>query len=242
MTLLELRRRYQLHYSSLGQRETRDHAAELAVGGDFEAVGALEYYALKAHGLAINHRVVDVGCGTGRLSVQLARRGHEHYAGFDLMPEAVDHARAICRRPDWTFAVTDGLQIATSDGAADFVCFFSVFTHVAHEHTYLYLQESKRVLQAGGLVVFTFLEFKIPSHWVQFEAAILGFGREVEPIVFLDRAAIRSFAARLDLEVLALVDGDVPTFPIEEPITWEDGRVMHGRGYLGQSLAVLRKR
>ena len=240
MSLEQLRHRYDQHYASLLDG-ARPAVAERVVGGDFEAVGALEFYALKAHGLQPDHLVVDVGCGTGRLACQLVRRGHQRYVGFDLVPAAVDYARNLCGRPDWRFAACDGLQIDVPDEQADFVCFFSVFTHIAHEHTYLYFREARRVLKSGGLVVFSFLEFSIATHWAQFDAAVQGFGTNSEPIVFLDRTAIRGFAMRLGFEVLAIVDGDVPTFPIDEDIVASDGRRMQGRGYLGQSLAVLRK-
>ena len=98
------------------------------------------------------------------------------------------------------------------------------------------------MLRPGGLVVFTFLEFGIPSHWAQFESAVRGFGLNREPIVFLDRNAIVRIAEQLGYEVLALVDGAKPTFPIDEEIITAGGVVMQGRGYLGQSLSVLRKR
>lgn len=242
MDLTQLRDRYDQHYAALTNRHEATQAAHLAVGGDFVSVGALEYYALKAHGLRPDHLVVDIGCGTGRLAVQLAERGHERYAGFDIMAPAVRYACEGCNRPDWEFGVTDGLCIPVPDSAADFACFFSVFTHVAHEHTYLYLEEARRLLRPGGLVVFTFLEFGIPSHWAQFESAVRGFGLNREPIVFLDRHAIGRFAEQLGYDVLALVDGDKPTFPIDEEIITAGGVVMRGRGFLGQSLSVLRKR
>ena len=241
MDLPQLRSRYEQHYAALTNSHEATKAAHLAVGGDFVAVGALEYYALKAHGLRPDHLVVDIGCGTGRLALQLAERGHERYAGFDIIASAVSYAREACGRPEWEFGVTDGLRIPFLDSVADFACFFSVFTHVAHEHTYLYLEEARRLLRPGGLVVFTFLEFGISSHWVQFESAVRNFGLNREPIVFLDRDAIVRFAQQLGYEVLALVDGDKPTFPIDEEIISAGDVVMKGRGYLGQSLGVLRK-
>jgi SAM-dependent methyltransferase len=240
--LLRLRRAYEKHFEAIGEEHSRDAAARLAVGGDFHAIGTLEYYVLKAHGLTPDQLVVDVGCGTGRLACQLARRGHRRYAGFDITESAVDYARSLCgENNDWKFETTDGLHIALPDAAADVVCFFSVFTHLTHEHTFLYLREAARLLREGGLIILSFLEFGIDTHWTQFEAAVRGFGKGGEPIVLLDRGAIRRFAGALGLEVLGLVDGNVPTFPIEEEIVSADGRVMTGRGYLGQSLGILRK-
>lgn len=241
MDLKQLHTRYEKHYATLGENHLPLRAAQLAVGGDFEPIGALEFYALKAHGLSSEHFVVDIGCGTGRLAYQLARRGHRHYAGFDIMGSALAHARDGCERPDWKFGLTDGLHITVPDAVADFACFFSVFTHLTHEHTYLYLKEARRLLKTGGKVVFTFLEFSIPSHWTEFEQATSRFGVNSVPVIFLDRHAITRFASDLGYEVSALVDGDKPAFPIEEEIIYAYGQVMRGRGFLGQSLGVLRK-
>lgn len=214
----------------------------MAVGGDFEATGALEFYALKAHGLTPDSFVVDVGCGTGRLALQLARRGYRRYAGFDIVPSAVEFARRVCGKPDWEFVVTDGLRLPLGETVADFVCFFSVFTHVVQEHAYLLLGEAARVLRPGGVAICTFLEFSVPCHWEHFEGAVERFGGNLEPIVFLGRDAIAAFSAHLGFEIVNVVDGDKPTFPIDEEIVTGDGRVLRERGYLGQSLAILRRR
>ena len=60
----------------------------------------------------IRSPVLDVGCGTGELSLYLARRGHE-VLGIDLSPQAIRHARgkARWRRIDAQFLVWDALRI-----------------------------------------------------------------------------------------------------------------------------------
>jgi SAM-dependent methyltransferase len=237
-----VRERYDNHYAGLSKAHSVKEAAALAVGGEFVAVGTLEYYALKAHGLSPDSVVVDVGCGTGRLAYQLARRGHRDFAGFDIAAGAVDYARNLCKQADWIFGVTDGLRIPMPDKAADFVCFFSLFTHVSHEHTYLYLKEAERVLRRHGIVIFTFLEFSVASHWSPFETAVKNFGSDYPPTVFMDRHAVGKFAHHLNYDVVNIVNGDVPTFPIEEEIVCGDGTRMKDKGFLGQSIAILRKR
>jgi ubiquinone/menaquinone biosynthesis C-methylase UbiE len=62
--------------------------------------------------------------------------------------------------------------IPEKDGEADFVCFFSVLTHLLHEQGFVYLQEAKRVLKPGGKIVFSFLEFAVPDHWAVFEGTV----------------------------------------------------------------------
>jgi 2-polyprenyl-3-methyl-5-hydroxy-6-metoxy-1,4-benzoquinol methylase len=61
-----------IHTSIVEQRfGPGSEALRRAVGGEFEAVGKLEYY-LRSLGLTNGHLVVDVGCGSGRLAQQLA--------------------------------------------------------------------------------------------------------------------------------------------------------------------------
>ena len=55
------------------------------------------------------------------------------------------------------------LYIPAPDACADMVCAFSVFTHLLHTETYLYLEDIRRVLRPGGRLVFSFLEFANPA-------------------------------------------------------------------------------
>lgn len=128
----------------------KDQAMQQAVGGEYAAMGQLEHLLLMQYGLSENHYVVDVGCGSGRLAKPLSKFLKGRYLGTDIVPDLVDYAIKIVDRPDWRFEVVDGLVIPERDEAADFVCFFSVFTHLLHEQSYLYLQEAKRVLKPGG--------------------------------------------------------------------------------------------
>lgn len=57
-------------------------------------------------------RILDVGCGQGRMGVYLAARGHQ-VTGVDLDPHLIDRARQAC--PDATWEVAD----LASDGWAE---------------------------------------------------------------------------------------------------------------------------
>jgi SAM-dependent methyltransferase len=42
-------------------------------------------------------RYLDIGCGTGELTLALARMGAEHVTGVDILPRAIERARAYAR-------------------------------------------------------------------------------------------------------------------------------------------------
>jgi len=221
----------------------RDEAMSLAVGGGFEALGLLERALLIQCGLGPNDYLIDVGCGSGRLAKPLSDYLSGPYLGIDVVPELVEYAQTLVSRPDWRFEVADGFRIPEEDCRADVVCFFSVFTHLLHEQSYLYLQEAKRVLKPKGKIVFSFLEFAIRVHWELFQYAIDGAHGSSQPLtMFLSRDAIHAWAERLGLKVECIQDGDVPHIPLSAPVAFSDGKVFEGKGKLGprgQSVCVL---
>lgn len=222
----------------LAERSERDAMAE-AVGGEFAAVGALEFCLLKQEGLRPEHTVIDVGCGSGRLAVQLRDYLSGTYVGMDVVPALYEHASHLCARPDWRFYSAPGTTIPEPDATADFVAFFSVFTHLLHEETYRYLTEAARVLKPGGRAVFSFLEYRIPSHWNVFDESVKDTRPDKVLNAFVDRDMIAGFAQRAGLAITALHDGDAPHIPLDRVVRWDDGREMNGLGNLGQSVCVL---
>jgi SAM-dependent methyltransferase len=212
-----------------------------AVGGEYEAIGKLEFQLLIQYGLKDDDYVVDIGCGSGRLAKQLATYLKGKYLGTDIVPDFVDYAATLLNRPKWRFEVVNDFVIPEADNSVDFVCFFSVLTHLLHEQSYVYLQEAKRVLKAGGKIVFSFLDFRIPSHWNVFEktAAPSILPRPLN--VFISRDAIEAWAAHLGLRVAAIHDGDKAFIRLPQPITYESGEVVRDLGTLGQSVCVLVK-
>jgi ubiquinone/menaquinone biosynthesis C-methylase UbiE len=108
------------------------------------------------------------------------------YLGIDVVPDLINYARRLVARPDWRFAVAEGLRIPEADEQADMVCFFSVLTHLLHEESFVYLREARRVLKPGGKIVASFLDFRIASHWDFFERNVRDIGIGAQPMnVFL---------------------------------------------------------
>ena len=214
---------------------------EIAVGGQFEAYGIIMRSILVQHGLQPDQYLIDVGCGSGRLAKPLSDYLRGPYLGIDIVPDLVDYARQFVGRPDWRFEVAKGLEIPEKDTRADMVCFFSVLTHLLHEQSYAYLQEAKRVLKPGGLIVVSFLEFAIRSHWTVFEGMVADIGGKQQLNMFMSRDGLDAWAYNLQLEIVATYNGDTPHVPLPHPVTLENGAVISGLGNLGQSVCVLRK-
>jgi ubiquinone/menaquinone biosynthesis C-methylase UbiE len=146
----------------VGGREPR--VLEDVVGGSFDVTGQALLSALKNSGLKETDRLIDVGCGLGRLSLQLKDWPHLDYVGFDVVPELLAHAAAITQRPDWRFEQLHSTALPLDNASADMICFFSVFTHLKPPTIKAYLAESRRVLKPSGRVVLSFLDPTIEAH------------------------------------------------------------------------------
>ena len=142
-----------------------DVAMSRAVGGGYyDEMGARARRVLETLGLRDTHYVIDVGAGSGRLANALKDLHKLRYMGIDVVPELLDYARKRCRREDWIFEVVSDINIPEKDAAADFVVFFSVFTHLSEDECSRYLREAKRVLARSGTIVVSFLDPGVEAH------------------------------------------------------------------------------
>jgi ubiquinone/menaquinone biosynthesis C-methylase UbiE len=221
--------------------QPEDIAMSQAIGAEFDAMGTLEFQLLKEAGLQPQNSLIDVGCGSGRLAVKLKDYLTGEYIGIDVVPDLFQYASRLCGRSDWRFYIAPGTNIPEPDASADFIVFFSVFTHLLHEETYRYLEDCSRVLKPGGKIVFSFLEFAIPSHWAVFNSSVLDTRPDKVLNQFIDRDMVKGFASKLGLHVESIHDGDKPHIRLDSSVTFDDGRTMTGMGNLGQSVCVLSK-
>lgn len=214
---------------------------DLIVGGQSHAIGILEHSLLATLGLKPTDTIVDVGCGSGRLSTRLAPTHTGVFIGTDILSDLVEYAAKKTARQDWRFHVADQPPLPVEDGIADFVCFFSVFTHLLDEDIYRYIEDAKRLLKPGGKLVFSYLDFAVATHWTMFELTLAD--RSPDPVLnkFISKDAIHAWAQHLGLHVEQLHDGPTEWIDLLEPITYIDGRQVSGRSYFGQSVAVVSK-
>jgi ubiquinone/menaquinone biosynthesis C-methylase UbiE len=217
-------------------------AMKKAIGGEFDAMGLMEKDLLIQHGLKPNDYLIDVGCGSGRLSMPLSsylKTGS--YLGTDIVQDLLDFAQEKVNKSNFKFVLTNGFTIPKEENTVDIVSFFSVFTHLLHEQTYNYLIDAKRVLKSGGKIIFSFLELYIPSHWAVFENDYLNLDSEKPLNMFIERDAIKAWAEHLNLRIEGIFDGDKPHIELLQPVTFDSGVVQSSLGNLGQSVCVLVK-
>ena len=144
--------------------------------GDYRKTGEeIKRYFVDLGGLAPEARVLEVGCGIGRMAVPLTNylsaRGEYH--GFDIVLKGIQWCQhhVTPRFPNFRFFVSNvrndfynpkGTASASEysfpfdDGYFDFVFLTSVFTHMMIEELERYLMEISRVLKPGGRSLITY--------------------------------------------------------------------------------------
>lgn len=203
-----------------------DEAMEKAVGGAYELLGRIERSILRYAGLKDGMAVVDLGCGSGRLAYALGQECKVEYTGIDIVEALLAYARTKTP-PNYKFILHRLLTLPVETEAADIVCAFSVFTHLLHSETYLYLEEMRRVLKPDGKVIFSFLEFAEKDHWPVFVSTVTTQRDSSAPHLntFIERNAIRLWCEKLGFECQEIIDS---------------AAAPHGDAALGQSIAILR--
>jgi ubiquinone/menaquinone biosynthesis C-methylase UbiE len=112
---------------------TRDLAAEVLKQVDLDVSG---------------HKVVEVGCGTGRNTAWLAERAAE-IVGLDFSEEMLTRARARVHDPKVRFVQHDARTAwPLADASADVAIAMLILEHVEHLETVF--AEAARVLTTGG--------------------------------------------------------------------------------------------
>jgi len=97
-------------------------------------------------------RILDFGCGQGRLCAELLELGFTNVVGVDSSEEMIRAARARC--PDSAFVVNDGGQLPFENDSFDAALLFAVLTCIPDDAAQKnLLGEFKRVLRPGGLLL-----------------------------------------------------------------------------------------
>ena len=126
-------------------------------------------------GMKPDHRVLDVGCGFGRIAIPLTDylTSKGSYVGFDIVPSGIEwcqknitpqysnfmfrHAPVFNRHynPTGSIAARD-YKFPLPSASLNFVFLTSVFTHMVPADVSNYMEEIARVLRPGGRCLITF--------------------------------------------------------------------------------------
>lgn len=101
----------------------------------------------------IKGSVLDVGCGTGDVVLEMAERGHEAW-GIDIVPMAIDQAKAKARlrglQSDAKFLVADAMELESLGRTFDTVIDCGLFHSFSDPERQLYAQQLGAILPPGG--------------------------------------------------------------------------------------------
>ncbi|HEV8659768.1 MAG TPA: methyltransferase domain-containing protein [Thermoanaerobaculia bacterium] len=141
--------------------------------GDFRAVGKHLLDLTLSRGRITTHsRILDIGCGVGRLALPLTEYlRHGQYEGFDVVWRAIRWCKqhisrthqnfhfqyVALRNPEYSSRGRSAAEFTFpyQDDTFDCAVAFSVFTHLALNEITNYIREAQRVLVPGGRLVFS---------------------------------------------------------------------------------------
>ena len=168
-----------------GKDGLRPPRSLISVGdGDFVTIGNefLNYFKDLGR-LRPNEKVLEVGCGVGRMAIPLTAylNTQGSYEGFDIVrPEIRWCQKNITPRfPNFNFHHIDvrnkqtnrkgklpasGYQFPLADGQFYFIFLTSVFTHMLIDDIENYLKEISRILRPGGRLLATYFLLDEATH------------------------------------------------------------------------------
>ena len=195
--------------------------------GDFEKIGAeFKEYFIEFGNLQPNDRVLDVGCGIGRMAIPLTdylSQGGEYY-GFDIVDKGIQWCRnrITSKFNNFTFQHSDvynkyynpkgkvlarDFRFPFEDDFFDFVFLTSVFTHMLPVDLENYLVEISRTLKNGGKCLITFFILNEESkRLLRSGLSTLHFSYEIEGCLTINKKTPEDAVAYKESFVLELFE------------------------------------
>jgi ubiquinone/menaquinone biosynthesis C-methylase UbiE len=158
-------------------------------------------------------RVLELGCGVGRIGHELAAHV-AHWEGADISANMLKVARERLAGFDnvgFTELMCSDLK-SLPDASFDKAYSIAVFIHMDKEDFYLYLEELARVVKPGGLIFFDTWNISHPVGWRRFAVELNPFRgvvpterKDVARNQFSNPEEVRSFLDHAGFETLDLL-------------------------------------
>lgn len=165
-----------MHKLSIPESMVPPRSKVFVGNGDFKEIGQeFKKYLIELAGLKPTHKVLDVGCGIGRMAIPLTEyiSGGGEYYGIDIVQDGIKwcsdkissrynnfhfiHADVFNKHynPKGCFSASK-YKFPFPNDMFDVVLLTSVFTHMQKIDVENYLSEISRVLTPGGRCLITF--------------------------------------------------------------------------------------
>lgn len=162
-------------------------------------------------GLAPGRRVLEIGCGAGTFTEELAKTGATVTA-IDLSDALIAQARARVPGDNVTIRAVDAEATGFADGSFDAVVGMSILHHLNVGPA---LAEAWRVLAPGGALVFSEPNMLNPQVAVEKNVKFIGRRLGNSP----DETAFFRWPLKLALERAGFVDVSITPFDFLHPLT-----------------------
>jgi len=151
-----------------------------------------------SHEIGDRRPVWDLGCGPGQTAKYLTKLGLE-ISGLDLSERTLEEART--RHPEIHFQKGDLLELEFEDDSIAGVVGFYAIVHFTKEQVGIAFREVIRVLQPGGLFLFTFHVGEEAIHVDEF------LGKEVDiDFIFFKPGFIHGCLAESGFEKIEVIE------------------------------------
>jgi ubiquinone/menaquinone biosynthesis C-methylase UbiE len=182
LTLLERRRAGDREVPRHAYQETWDAVSGNLTDARYSVAGTADEKDLAQSGestatdiqretvLSQSDRVLEIGCGVGRVGVNLAPRCQE-WVGADVSENMLRHAQhALTKQRNVSFVHLNGIDLSgIADNSFDVVYCTAVFMHLDEWDRFRYVCEAHRVLKPGGRVYYDNFCLTSPDGWDLFE-------------------------------------------------------------------------
>ena len=154
-------------YEILFQNYSRTYDKEPFTQGTIQEIDFIE----QEIGFNKGKRILDIGCGTGRHALELAKRGYT-VTGIDLSKSQLKRAREKARAAEVNVIFEHGdarsLRFKNKFDAALILCEGGFALMETDEMNFSILQGTARALKSGGIVILTTLNALFPlAHFIE---------------------------------------------------------------------------